>query len=56
MKTQNRVNKMLFSNQRVELALIDDLRKAKTEVQNLSAKANGKGLDCLLYTSPSPRD
>jgi predicted S18 family serine protease len=45
MKTQNRVNKMLFSNQRVELALIDDLRKAKTEVQNLSAKANGKGLE-----------
>tara|TARA_R100000315_G_C5211986_1_gene126007 strand:+ start:789 stop:1136 length:348 start_codon:yes stop_codon:yes gene_type:complete len=43
--SKKRISKMLFSKERVELALIDDLRKAKTEVQNLSAEANGKGLE-----------
>jgi len=39
-----RISKMLFSKERVELSLVDDLRKAETEVKKLSAEASGTGL------------
>ena len=39
-----RISKMLFSKEKVELALIDDLRKAETEVKKFSAEASGTGL------------
>ena len=39
-----RISKMLFSKERIELALIDDLRKAEANVKKLSEVANGTGL------------
>jgi len=39
-----RISKMLFSKERIELALIDDLRKAEANVKKLSEEANGTGL------------
>ena len=39
-----RISKMLFSKERVELALIDDLRKAEANVKKFSEEANGTGL------------
>ena len=45
MSIKKTISKMLFSKEKVELALIDDLRKAETQVKELSAEANGKGLE-----------
>jgi hypothetical protein len=42
--SQKKVSKMLFSKERVELALVDDLRKSENELKQLSKEASGDGL------------
>ena len=48
MNTEKRVNeriaKVALKNQKVDLSLIDDLRKSENQLKELSAKANGDGL------------